>query len=698
MIKLKIFPFVYFILMTAYSFSQSLGNYPSPSVSVGGNISITPSAVPSNTTRISVSASTKFTGLLTAKASSGIVTITDAKPVGSYTITVKAFSSSGGSSTKTFTLTVNKPGCSQGNFSGNSQIAAGPNQNNIALGDFNNDGKQDMAMAHEGFNTLSIRMGDGHGGFSGNTEIAVSSHPYSLAIGDFNNDGKQDIANTNQGNDRVTVLLGNGLGGFTLNQTISVDVGPVAIAIGDFNSDGNQDIVTANLNASNVSILMGSASGSFSSRTDFSVAAYPASVAIGDFNADGKQDLATSSGGNSTISIRLGNGLGSFSGTTEVPVGQNPYCVTIGDFNHDGNQDLASANYLANSISIRLGNGFGGFSGNTEIPVGYNPYNIAVGNFNGDANEDLVTANYFGNTVSVRMGDGLGGFSGTTEIPAGSYPICVVVGDFNNDGLQELAVANYIDQTVSIRMGVPGVPPAVLSFSNGPFCEGLDLQLNASGGALYSWTGPNGFISTDQNPIIYGSSVNNSGLYTAVVTSATNCTATTSTSVNVNTLPVVSIALPNDTICDFDPIVALSGSPIGGSFYGTGIQGNEFNPLVSGVGAFPVTYVYTNAYGCTDSSSDKMHVLLCTGIAENNAHWDFSIYPNPIRESFTMDLSNVNGTFRTELITPEGKVIKSWNAEGNEKQTFSAEGIAAGIYVLKLFSNKHSAIVRFVKQ
>ena len=696
--RLKLFFTLYFSFVTIASYSQTLGNYPASAAAVGGNITVTPSSSPLNTTRISVSASTKFTGLLTAKTSNGVVSITDAKPVGSYTITVKAFNSSGGNTTKTFTLIVNKPGCSQGNFSGNSQIGAGPNQNNIALGDFNNDGKQDMALAHEGFNTLSIRMGDGHGGFSGNTEIAVSSHPYSLAIGDFNNDGKQDIANTNQGNDRVTILFGNGLGGFSLNQTVNVDVGPVSIAVGDFNNDGNQDIVTANLNASNVSILMGSASGSFSPSTNFSVAAYPASVAIGDFNADGKQDLATSSGGNSTISIRIGNGMGGFSGNTEIAVGQNPYCVTIGDFNHDGNQDLASANYLSNSISIRLGNGFGSFSGSTEIPVGYNPYNIAIGNFNGDVYQDLVTANYFGNTVSVRMGDGLGGFSGTTEIPVGSYPICVVVGDFNNDDLQDIGVANYIDQTVSIRMGISGVPPAVFAYSNGPFCEGLDLQLNASGGALYSWTGPNGFLSNNQNPIINSSTVNNSGVYSVAVTSATNCTATTSTSVNVNTLPVVSISLPIDTICDYDPIVALSGTPTGGTFFGTGIQGNEFNPLVSGVGAFPLTYVYTNASGCTDSSADKMHVLLCTGINENQSAENFSVYPNPIKENFTIELSGAQGFYWAILIAPDGKVVKAWNAEQNVKQTFSAEGIAAGVYVLNLFSNKHSNIIRFIKQ
>ena len=69
--------------------------------------------------------------------------------------------------------------------------------NSVAIGDFNNDGKQDLAAANFGSPTFSIRLGDGAGGFTGTTEVSVGSAPYSLAIGDFNNDGKQDIATAN---------------------------------------------------------------------------------------------------------------------------------------------------------------------------------------------------------------------------------------------------------------------------------------------------------------------------------------------------------------------------------------------------------------------------------------------------------------------------------------------------------------------
>src|SRR5205823_614511 len=57
-------------------------------------------------------------------------------------------------------------------------------------------------------NTVSIRLGDGLGGFSGSTEINVGANPSSVAIGDFNGDGKQDLAVANYSSHTVSIRLG----------------------------------------------------------------------------------------------------------------------------------------------------------------------------------------------------------------------------------------------------------------------------------------------------------------------------------------------------------------------------------------------------------------------------------------------------------------------------------------------------------
>ena len=456
----------------------SLGNYPSTSVALGANATVTPDAAPANGWVINVATSPDFKGTLAADQVTGVVRVTNAHPAGTYTVTVRAFDSGGIDTTKTFALTVTTSTACAGEpvFTNAANVGLGYESRLVALGDFNNDGKQDFATANYGESTVSIRLGNGAGGFSGTTNIHVGCGPYSVAIGDFNNDGKQDFAAANSCSNTASIRLGNGLGGFSGTTEVSVGRMPRSVAIGDFNGDGKQDIAVANLTAyappdgvltiGTVSIRLGNGLGGFSGTTEVSVGYGPHSVAIGDFNGDGKQDFALVNYYSGTVSIRLGNGTGSFSGATEVSVGTSPYSVAIGDFNNDGKQDIATANYRSSTVSIRLGDGAGGFSGTTDVPVaaGAIPYpadpsantiSVAIGDFNNDGKQDIATANYYANTVSLRLGDGAGGFSGTTEISlgAGTNPVSVAIGDFNNDGWQDLATSNNSSNTASIRLG-----------------------------------------------------------------------------------------------------------------------------------------------------------------------------------------------------------------------------------------------------
>ncbi|MGE0881913.1 MAG: beta strand repeat-containing protein [Blastocatellales bacterium] len=436
-----------------------------------------------------------------------------------------------------------------GGFSGTTNVSIGSSVISVAIGDFNGDGKQDFVAGVTGTASqyVYIRLGDGLGGFSGTTEVQVGDGPKYVTIGDFNGDGKQDLAATNDGSSSVSIRLGDGLGGFSGGTDLGVGLAPRSVAIGDFNGDGKQDFATAN-KGGNVSIRLGACStpltlgnypnatvtlgGSttvtpaaaplnatsiqvatntnfkgtftadpatgivqvtnahpvgtypvtvtafngtqsvqrtftltvqpgpacnattiFTNAADVGVGSAPTSVAIGDFDGDGKQDFAVANLNSNTVSIRLGDGLGGFSGTTNVGVGSSPLSVAIGDFNGDGKQDFAAANNLSNNVSIRLGDGLGGFSGTTDVGVGSRPHSVAIGDFNGDGRQDFATANLDANTVSIRLGDGLGGFSGTTDVSVGAAPYSVTIGDFNGDGKQDFAAANNNSGTVSIRLG-----------------------------------------------------------------------------------------------------------------------------------------------------------------------------------------------------------------------------------------------------
>src|SRR5436190_9369741 len=333
--------------------SRALGNYPDASVLLSGNTTVTPDVAPTNTTSISVSTSTNFKGAFTANPTTGVVTVTDAHPAGAYMVTVMAFGS-GGPTTKTFTLTVTSTPCGPNftpGFINAADVNTGPEPISVAIGDFNRDGKQDLAIANFSTNpgTVSIRLGDGLGGFSSAPDVDVDLSPNSIAIGDFNGDGRQDLA------------------------------------VASYSTPGT------------VSIRLGDDLGGFIGSTNVSVGSLPASVATGDFNGDGKQDFAAAnygSGSATAVSIRLGDGMGGFSGTTEVSVGSGPYSVAVGDFNGDGKQDLAVANLntIPGVVSIRLEDGSGGFSGPTEAHVGAARTSVAIGDFNGDGKQDLAVA------------------------------------------------------------------------------------------------------------------------------------------------------------------------------------------------------------------------------------------------------------------------------------------------------------------
>ena len=96
---------------------------------------------------------------------------------------------------------------------------------------------------------------------------STASYPLSVAVGDFNNDTRQDIVVANAGSNTVSVLLGYGNGSFQDQMTYSVGSEPFSVAAGDFNNDTRLDIVVANYDSDNVSILLGYGNGSFQDQT-----------------------------------------------------------------------------------------------------------------------------------------------------------------------------------------------------------------------------------------------------------------------------------------------------------------------------------------------------------------------------------------------------------------------------------------------
>ncbi len=150
----------------------------------------------------------------------------------------------------------------------------------------------------------------------------------SITVGDFNGDGKDDLATANSFDNNVSILLGDGSGGFT-QTTFAVGTWPTAVKVGDFNADGNEDLATANELDETVSVLLGDGSGSFASPATFDVGSSPYLLNVGDFNEDGKDDLVTTNFSSNNLSVLLNQTAKVTSVTATTPDGRYGVGQTI---------------------------------------------------------------------------------------------------------------------------------------------------------------------------------------------------------------------------------------------------------------------------------------------------------------------------------------------------------------------------------
>ncbi|HEX6186862.1 MAG TPA: VCBS repeat-containing protein [Pyrinomonadaceae bacterium] len=187
----------------------------------------------------------------------------------------------------------------------NIQVGVGNFSTHIRVADLNGDGKADMLvpvteLLHQ---RLWIGFGDGNGGITSSTTISFASIQ-SVDVGDFNQDGKPDLAVTGGfaiGQGGVLIFMGDGNGGFTFREGIAAGSGWVEK--GDFNGDGKLDLVAGGLSA--VSVLSGLGTGSFSVATNYGVGVDPKYLATGDFNGDGKSDIAAANVATRDVTVML---------------------------------------------------------------------------------------------------------------------------------------------------------------------------------------------------------------------------------------------------------------------------------------------------------------------------------------------------------------------------------------------------------
>lgn len=368
------------------------------------------------------------------------------------------------------TLTVN---CSAGPSSRERRFAVGDGPGIVAIVDVNGDRKLDIVVANERSGDASVLLGDGKGGFSPapGSPVPAGDSPNDIAVGDFNRDGRPDLAFANHDTQHLTVLLGNGGGEFVPAPgspvSVAVKPHPHGIATGDFNGDGCLDLVTDSWGEDRLEILLNDCKGSFRTPGIYvSVGKHPYQrIRVADLNGDGKADIVSPNLEGNNVSILLGDGRGAFAqpAGSPFPCGDSPFNVAVGDVNGDGLADLAIVNSPSSTadrsgrdgLTVLLGDGRGKFRAmsGSPFPLDRFPNIVAMGHVEGDRRPAVVVSNPDGEHITIFTMTRNGHVASRKDLPVHGHPKGLAIGDLDGDGKEDIAVSNNSENTVTVILG-----------------------------------------------------------------------------------------------------------------------------------------------------------------------------------------------------------------------------------------------------
>lgn len=342
----------------------------------------------------------------------------------------------------------------------------------------------------------------------------------------------------------------------------------------------------------------------------------------------------------------------------------------------------------------------------TVNPSSTTTYGVTV-NDNGCYSNDQITVNV--NTLPVI------GYTGDDEVCMGEQTTLTGIGAVTytwsggvNNGMPFTPSAttvytlngedaNGCSSEIYVTVTVNDLP-TVGFFGDTDLCESEQTTLSGTGALTYLWDNGvmDGVAFTPQPPFVY----------TVTGTDGNGCTSTVVATLTVNSLPVVTLELwwdvsppwfGADTLCFESWSYQINGgSPSGGTFSGTGVTGDYFNP---DMGVTPqtwnyITYTYTDFSGCVNYATDSVFTDYCMGISNNKLSDIVKVFPNPAKDAiYIYSELPINGT--SVLTSSDGRVLQTTECNGNvimiDISTYSK-----GIYFLKVINGNNHSVFRVV--
>ncbi len=394
--------------------------------------------------------------------------------------------------------------------------------------------------------------------------ITVTGAFNNVTTGDMNEDGLLDLILTATFDNSVQLFINQSTAGnisFKAPQVITTSTGPWGVDISDIDGDGDADIVVGNISENKVNVLRQDAPLSFT-RLDIATTKFSRNVRAGDYDGDGKPDIAFTSF--------------SLSGSFSVDVIRNANCVSPKILN-------TTPLTICNPQTIRL------------------KTNPAVG----------VTFDWIKDGVTPAFKSSANEFADITQ--PGSYTVTAT-------GESGACVITSPAITVANDASAPPADPTI--GSNSPICVDGSLNLSTPlvGGATYQWTGPNGFTSSSQNPVVNNMNIDEAGLYFLQLNVGVCTSNKVSARVDLATLPVFTISSsPSGAVCQGSTVTLTVNHPANYTFQwkknGADIVGQTgFSVALTQEGDYSVL-VTSTATSCSQETAKSAVVLLSMPVA-----------------------------------------------------------------------------------
>lgn len=188
-----------------------------------------------------------------------------------------------------------------------------------------------------------------------------------------------------------------------------------------------------------------------------------------------------------------------------------------------------------------------------------------------------------------------------------------------------------------------------------------------------------------------------SGTYLDTLIASNGCDSIISTTLNTNSLPIVSFAANPSIVCINSGSYTLTGGfPNGGTYSGNGVNVGIFNPNVAGIGTHNIYYTYIDSNNCSNKDTSQILVDYCTGQLELHDTIPIKIFPNPTKENFILHV--IDAADELQIYNLLGEIIFETSLMGSTTRIINISQYPRGIYFIKVKTDRGLAVRKIIKE